>query len=78
MVYIVKTYGLKHLNQWFIPTKGTRLNFYAAPNIGKNIGKNIEMWGSYMSFDTCMSRFLMHFVPFLRRGILGAVGFVTL
>ena len=37
------------------------------------IRKNIKTKGSYMSFDACESRILMHSVPLLSVGILGAV-----
>ena len=42
-----------------------------APRIGKNIGTR----GSYMSFEACESRILMHSVPLPRLGIAGAVCF---
>jgi len=36
------------------------------------IRKNNKTKGSYMSFDACESRILMHSVPLLSVGILGA------
>ena len=42
----------------------------------QSIGKSIGIRGSYMSFETCESRILMHSVPLPRYGILGAEGFV--
>ena len=40
-----------------------------APSIGKNIGTK----GSYMSFEACESRILIHSVPFPSLGISGAL-----
>ena len=39
-------------------------------------GKRIGTRGSSMSFEAFERRILMHYVPFPRLGILGALGFV--
>ena len=51
---------------------------FCATHVCAKYRKNIGTKGSYMSFEACESRILMHSVPLPRFGILGAVGVVIL
>ena len=55
------------------PSKCVRMLKFCVAHMCAKWGKSIGKRGSSMSFDAFESRILMHFVPFPRFGIAGAV-----
>ena len=65
-------YEMGHLTAHFLPNKVGILKFCIADVCAMN-RENTVMRGLYMSFEASESSNLMHFVPFPRLGISGAL-----